>query len=89
MCNYWLIIGISMNYTTIKISETTHKLIKDLCVFSNLPQQKLIYNSLLDYQKKLFWEQCNSAYSNINNINDTDDLSIYENTLLDGLEDEY
>jgi len=78
-----------MSYTTIKIPETTHKLIKDLCELSNLSQQKLIFNSLQDYKKKLFWEQCNSAYSEAKNVDDSDDLSIYENTLLDGIDDEY
>jgi hypothetical protein len=78
-----------MTYTTIKVPVTTHKLIKDLCLLANMPQQELIYNCLQDYQKKLFWEQCNTAYSNVNNINDPDDLALYENTLLDGIEDEY
>lgn len=78
-----------MNYTTIKVPVSTHKLIKDLCVLAKLPQQELIYNSLQDYKKKLFWEQCNSAYSKLINVNDEDDLSFYDNTLLDGIEDEY
>ena len=78
-----------MNYTTIKVPVTTHKLIKDLCELAQMPQQELIYNSLLDYKKKLFWEQCNSAYSKVNNTNVTDDSSLYDNTLLDGLDDEY
>ena len=78
-----------MNYTTIKVPATTHKLIKDLCVMAQLPQQELIYNSLQDYRKKLFWEQCNSAYAKSNSSHDTDDLSLYDNTLLDGLDDEY
>jgi len=78
-----------MNYTTIKIPEITHNLIKDLCMLSNLSQQKLIYNSLQEYKKKLFWEQSNYAYSKLNNTNENDDLSLYENTLLDGIEDEY
>ncbi len=78
-----------MNYTTIKIPEKTHKLIKDLCELSNLPQQKVILNSLEEYKKKLFWEQCNLAYSKLNLNNDPDDTKIYENTLMDGIEDEY
>ena len=78
-----------MGFTTIKIPDSTHKLIKDLCLLSNLPQQKLIHDSLIDYQKRLFWEKCNSAYSKNNQINDKDELSLYENTLLDGIEDEY
>ncbi len=78
-----------MNYTTIKIPELTHNLIKDLCVLSNLSQQKLIYNSLQEYKKKLFWEQCNAAYSKQKNTNEGDDSHLYENTLLDGIEDEY
>jgi hypothetical protein len=78
-----------MNYTTIKLPVTTHKLIKDLCILAKLPQQEIIFNSLQDYKKKLFWEQCNSAYSKLDNINDKDDWRIYENTLIDGIEDEY
>ncbi len=78
-----------MNYTTIKIPESTHKLIKDLCLLSNISQQKLIYDSLQDYKKKIFWEKCNIAYSESENIADQDDLNLYENTLMDGIDDEY
>jgi len=78
-----------MSFTTIKIPDSTHKLIKDLSLLTNLPQQKLIYNSLLEYKKKLFWEQCEIAYSKLNNADDSEDSKIYENTLLDEIEDEY
>lgn len=78
-----------MSYTTIKIPKSTHQIIKELTLLSELPQQQLIYNSLQEYKKKLFWEQCNSAYSKLNNGEDSDSNSLYDNTLMDGLEDEY
>jgi hypothetical protein len=81
-----------MNYTTIKIPAETHKIIKNLAVRANLAQQELLYKCLMDFEKKLFWEQCQRAYSKTALSEDSsisDDSLLYENTLMDGLDDEY
>ena len=78
-----------MNYTTIKIPAETHRLIKSLSAIASLSQQELLQVSLLDYQKKLFWEQCSKAYSQAVEMAVHDDTHLYENTLMDGLDEEY
>ena len=75
-----------MNYTTIKIPVETHRKIKSLAKKTNLPQQDLLAATLRDFEEKLFWDKCDEAYSK--NDRDEDD-QLYENTLMDGIEDEY
>lgn len=78
-----------MDYTTIKIPKSTHQIIKDLSLMTDLPQQQLIYNSLQEYKKKMFWEQCKLAYSNSSGNNNDEENNLFDNTLMDGIEDEY
>ncbi len=82
-----------MNYTTIKIPVETHRLIKSLAAVSNMAQQDLIEKCLRIYEEQIFWEQCRAAYSELSDRkpdqNETDDTKLYENTLADGLDEEY
>jgi hypothetical protein len=81
-----------MDYTTIKIPVDTHRLIKILAQQSNMQQQELLTKCLKDYETKLFWEQALAKYSEIaatTNNSPGEDESLYDNTLMDGLDDEY
>lgn len=65
------------------------KLLINLSLMTDLPQQQLIYNSLQEYKKKMFWEQCKIAYSNSSKNNNDEENNLYDNTLMDVIEDEY
>lgn len=82
-----------MEYTTIKIPSQTHKLIKALAQKASIAQQELLEISLKEYERKLFWEECQQKYEELA-LSDkfeeyNEDLKLYENTLLDGLDNEY
>lgn len=78
-----------MDYTTIKIPVSTHLIIKELCQLSNESQQKIIFKSLQAYKEKLFWENANTSYARLNSVQNQNEDKLYENTLMDGIEDEY
>lgn len=78
-----------MDYTTIKIPVSTHLIIKELCHLSNESQQKIIFKSLQAYKEKLFWENANTSYARLNSVQNQNEVKLYENTLMDGIEDEY
>jgi len=81
-----------MSYTTIKIPVEIHKKIKFLSSQAKIAQQELLIQCLLDYENKLFWIEFNNAYSVAKTNEETsinDDELLYENTLMDGLDDEY
>lgn len=78
-----------MDYTTIKIPVSTHLIIKELCQLSNESQQKIIFKSLQAYKEKLFWENANTSYARLNSVQNQNEVKLYENTLMDGIEDEY
>jgi hypothetical protein len=83
-----------MDYTTIKIPVEMHRLIKNLAITANIAQQEVLQECLKDYEKKIFWEKFNLKYKEITDekithLSDDNDEILYENTLLDGLYDEY
>lgn len=79
-----------MTYTTIKIPVDAHKLIASLALKSNQTKQDVLIHSLKEYETKIFWENCRSRYEEVAKDKDQNlDSNLYENTLSDGLEDEY
>lgn len=75
-----------MNYTTIKIPVETHRKIKLLAKKANLNQQELLAATLADFEEKIFWDKCDEAFAK---NKQSEDSKLYENTLMDGIEDEY
>jgi hypothetical protein len=82
-----------MEYTTLKISKSVHKLIKDIALKENIPQNEVLDLSLKEYEKKLFWEKCKNAYEALSVAEDKIDYQseqeLLDGTLMDGLDDEY
>jgi len=79
-----------MTYTTIKIPVESHRLMAVLAEKSKKTKQDVLFLSLKDFEKKLFWEQCSARYAQLATEEErNDNEQLYENTLLDGLEDEY
>lgn len=77
-----------MNYTTIKIPVTIHRKLKELSSLTKLTQQDILIKSLSEFESILFWDNCESAYSETRKKESNDDED-YSGTLLDGLDDEY
>ncbi len=79
-----------MTYTTIKIPVDAHKLIASLALQSNQTKQDVLMQSLKEYESKIFWENCRARYEEVSKDKDpNEDVTLYENTLSDGLDDEY
>ncbi len=79
-----------MTYTTIKIPKELHVWIGDLAAKTHLSRQEVMQRSLKELEEKLFWEECQNRYKALADSGIIDDeLRLYENTLADGLEDEY
>ena len=76
-----------MSYTTIKIPTKLHRKIKDLSQLTHTTQYEVLENSLLKYEKELFWADCVAAYEKNSKIDNNDEN--YSGTLMDGLDDEY
>jgi hypothetical protein len=83
-----------MNYTTIKIPAETHRLIKKLAIKTSMAQQDVLAKCLKIFEEQIFWEQCKIAYEDlsnneIDNLEEINESKLLENTLMDGLDDEY
>jgi hypothetical protein len=79
-----------MDYTTIRVSTRTHKLIKNLAKTAKLPQQAIVAQSIEYYAEKKFWEECDKSYQNLkknNNLSDEmKERRSWENTLSDDID---
>jgi hypothetical protein len=78
-----------MNYTTIKIPVVVHRKLKELSLLTKVTQQDILIKSLSEFESILFWDNCESAYTESRKKKSNDDDEDYSGTLLDGLEDEY
>jgi len=82
-----------MTYTTIRIPTETHQLIKELSKKTQEAQQEVVNHALRIYEEQQFWEDVAKFYEDLVNdpvayAEELEERKLYENTLMDGLEDE-
>ena len=81
-----------MTYTTIRIPTETHQLIKELSKKTQEAQQEVVNHALRIYEEQQFWEDVAKFYEDLVNdpvayAEELEERKLYENTLMDGLED--
>lgn len=79
-----------MTYTTIKIPKEIHLRLGALAVRTQLSRQDVLLRGIKELEDKLFWEECQKKYKETaaSGPDDTEE-ALYENTISDGLDDEY
>ena len=83
-----------MTYTTIRIPKEAHQLMKELAQKNKIAQQDLIMKALKILEEQYFWDECKKAYQIISEnpgdlTNEINETKLFENSLMDGLDDEY
>jgi len=75
-------------HTTIRVSETTHALLKELAAAEGRPMAKVLADALERYRRLLFLERVNAAYAALSPRERealTDEAATWDVTVGDGL----
>lgn len=78
--------------TTIRIDTKTYENLKKLSEQLEQPMQKIVYEALVEYKKKILLSQTAEAFLNLKKNSDLweDEIKereLWDNTLLDGVEE--
>lgn len=79
--------------TTVRVSERTHHLLRDLAARTGEPMQAIIERAIEDYRRRRFFEEVNAAYAAERRdpvawAAEEEDRALWEVTLADGLDAE-
>ncbi|MBM2811029.1 MAG: hypothetical protein HW416_1788 [Chloroflexi bacterium] len=79
--------------TTVRLSEETRAIVKELAGKTNESMQDVLAKAVESYRREQFWRETNQAYAEMRANPEEwkeyqDELRLWENTLMDGLEDE-
>jgi predicted transcriptional regulator len=77
---------------TARIGESAHKRLRQIAKATGRPMQEVLDLAISEYDRKLFWEQVDSAYANLRQNPrlwkaELKERSLWERTLSDGLKD--
>lgn len=76
---------------SIKVATSTYAILKDLATAEKDTMQAILDRVLKEYQTKKFFESVNKAYGQMSSEEWDDEIEerkLFENTLLDGLEED-
>lgn len=76
---------------SIKVATSTYAILKDLATAEKDTMQAILDRVLKEYQTKKFFESVNKAYEQMSSEEWDDEIKerkLFENTLLDGLEED-
>jgi len=81
----------TMQYTTLRINTMLHKKLKEISLKAKISQQHVLEDSLNLFQEKMFWQECNAAYSILQQNSEQwqeelEERKLWEQTSSDGLE---
>ncbi|MBI4505722.1 MAG: ribbon-helix-helix protein, CopG family [Chloroflexi bacterium] len=79
--------------TTVRVSERTHHLLRDLAARTGEPMQAIIERAIEDYRRRRFFEEVNAAYAAERRdpvawAAEEEERALWEATLADGLDTE-
>jgi hypothetical protein len=82
-----------MTSTTIRISEKTHAVLRDLAAAEGKPMAELVAQAIEKYRRERFLAEVNAAYAALRanpqaSAEFDEELRLWDATLMDGLEDE-
>jgi hypothetical protein len=83
---------ISMNDHAIRVSKTTHDVLRDLAARSKTSIGVIVDQAVEEFQRKRFWEEYNDGYAKLASQPEAwrdyqEEVRTWETTLDDGLED--
>ena len=76
---------------TVRISEQSHRHLRELAAQSGEPMQAVLDKALEQYRRQKFWEECNAAYAALPQDPEVwedfqKEYKSFEGTLMDGLD---
>ena len=82
-----------MSSTTVRISERTHRTLKELARTSGQPMQTILENVIEEERRRRFFDEADIAYARLRAdpeawAEELEERALWDNTLMDGLEDE-
>ncbi len=80
--------------TTIRINMDVYKILKEIADFENESMQKIVEKALEEYRTKKFFNQLNESVARYKTSKDDwmeehEERKLWDNTLMDGLEDDH
>lgn len=82
-----------MSSATVRVSERTRKLLRELAAATGESMQAILERAIEDYSRRRFLEEANASYAALRNNaqawqEELDERALWDNALMDGLEDE-
>jgi hypothetical protein len=81
----------SKSSTTVRISEQSHRSLRELAAQSGEPMQTVLDKAIEEHRRQRFWAEMNAAYAVIQNdpqalAAEKEERALWETTLMDGLD---
>jgi predicted transcriptional regulator len=85
-------VGAQMASTTVRVSEETHELLRELAAATGEPMQRVLERAVENYRREQFFAELNAAYARLQADpvaweEELAERALLENTLADGLDD--